>query len=430
MTLRSVLVIGDSPHAARLREELDHDPHSRIQLEDAPLPDLVVLAGAEEQDLAVALSLIESDRPLVIVAGEHLGPAVLHRLALVAANSESTLLCWLPAVRGLKRTELSKETVITLRLDRADNRPALSLLFDDLARLIRLAGPFDQVTATLETAATVTLSSDNGTVATWTLRPTSGPNTAHLLLGDTPLELDAPAPAPAPTGPETAWTEVANQDNHASHLELDELLDVVETYAAIQESVRRRRAIDLHHEPTSERTVFKSQMAAVGCLLLLLTLLGLVALLLLGALLDPTNTRSGRADRVGFLLEDDDFQARSPSLSPNGTKQLDLIAGRIEHVQVPVVVAASKDSPLDDQRRDEVEAELDRRGIRVAPGRVVIDSPPAGWTRTLLKTARIAWIAPLVLFLLLQGLILATRGSKARSTQPAGNSNTTATPGG
>ena len=70
MTLRSVLVIGDSPHAARLREELDHDPHSRIQLEDAPLPDLVVLAGAEEQDLAVALSLIESDRPLVIVAGE------------------------------------------------------------------------------------------------------------------------------------------------------------------------------------------------------------------------------------------------------------------------------------------------------------------------------------------------------------------------
>jgi len=410
MSLRNVLVIGDSDHAAQLREELRHDPLSQVQLDDSPLPDLVVLAGAGEQDLTVALSLIESDRPLVIVAGEHLGPAVLHRLTLVAADSDSPIVCWLPAVRGLRPAELSNEIPTTLRLDRADSRPAENLLFDDLARLTRLAGPFDQVTATLGTAATVTLSADNGTVATWTLRPTSGPNTAELLLGDTPLELDLLVTA----GPETAWTEVANQ---TTHLELDELVDVVETYAAIQES-HRRRAIDLHHEPTSERTVFKSQMAAVGCLLLLLTLLGLVVLLLMGALLDPTNSRSGRADRVGFLLEDDDFQARSRYLSNDGIQQLGQIAGRIQHVQVPVVVAASADTLLDNDRRDEIEAELDRRRIRVAPGRVVIDSPPAAWTRTLLKIARIAWIAPLVLFLMLQGLILATRGRTAGKKHP------------
>ena len=417
MTPCRVLVIGDSPHAQPLREELQHDPNTQVQLEDSPLPDLVVLAGADEQDLAVALSFIESDRPLVIVAGEHLGPAVLHRLALVAADSQSPVGCWLPAVSGLKKTELSNETPATLRLDRADSRPAHSLLFDDLARLTRLAGPFDQVTATLANAATVTLRADNGTVAAWTHRPTSGPNTAQLLLGDTALELDAPNTA----GPQFEWTELAG---NASHLELDELVDVVETYAAIQESDRRRRAIDLHHEPTSERTVFKSQMAAVGCLLLLLTLLGLVVLLLLGALLDPTKTRSGRADRVGFLLVDNDFQQRSQNLSTNGNQQLELIAGRIEHVQVPVVVAASNNATLDQKRRDEIEAELDRRGIRVAPGRVVIDAPPAAWTRTLLKIARIAWIAPLVLFLLLQGLILATRGKTARSKQPVDNPST------
>ena len=111
--------------------------------------------------------------------------------------------------------------------------------------------------------------------------------------------------------PQNEWPRIATG---STHLELDELVDLVETFAAILESARRRRAIDLHHEPTSERTVFKSQMAAVGCLLLLLTLLGLVVLLVLGAVLDPTGTRGGRAEQVGFLLKDDAFQSGSRDL--------------------------------------------------------------------------------------------------------------------
>ena len=414
MTVRNVLVLGDSPHAAGLLEQIDLDPDSQRQPETSELPDLTILAGSEEADLAVAMSLLESDRPLIVVAGPHLAAAAVHRLALVASDVRATIRCWLPAVRELTPLENTHAPAPPLRVDRADNRPAEELLFDDLARLGRLAGRFDQVNATLGPAGTVRLESDSGPDATWTLRPTNGPAEVTLLVGDSPLELQRPER----DNPETAseWLEVADG---ASHLKLEELVDVVETFAAIQESARRRRAIDLHHEPTSERTVFKSQMAAVGCLLLLLTLLGLVVLLVLGAALDPTSTRGGRAARVGFLLESDDFLDDTATLSDNGTDHLERIAGRIEHVRVPIVVAATGNSDLDNGRRAVIEDELDRRSVHVPEGRVITDKPPAKWAQTLLQFARIAWIVPLVVFLVLQGLILATRrASVRRASQP------------
>ena len=407
MSVRNVLVLGDSPHAAGLLEQLDQDPGSQRQPDASELPDVAILAGSGEGDLAVAMSLLESDRPLIVVAGPHLAAAAVHRLALVASDARATIRCWLPAVRELTPLENTRGPVPSLRVDRADNRPAEELLFDDLARLGRLAGRFDQVNATLGPSGTVQLESDLGPDATWTLRPTNGPAEVTLLVGDRPLD-----PRQS-TGddPAAEWLEMADG---ASHLELEELIDVVETFAAIQESARRQRAIDLHHEPTSERTVFKSQMAAVGCLLLLLTLLGLVVLLVLGAALDPTSTRAGRAARVGFLMENDDFLDNTATLSEAGTDHLERIAGRIEHVRVPIVVSATGNSDLDNDRRAVVEGQLDRRNVGVRDGRVITDKPPAKWAQRLLRFARIAWIAPLVVFLVLQGLILATRRASGR----------------
>ena len=411
MTIRSVLVLGDSPHASGLLDRIGRDPLSRIQTDTGELPDLVILAGPGEDHLAVALSLLESQRPLVIVVGPHLDTAVVHRIALVAADTNAQVRCWLPAIAGHPRSEDPPGETSPIRIDRADNRPAEPLLFSDLALLGRLAGRFDQVTATLAATATVTLGADNGTTATWTHRTTSDSPTASLHRGDTPLELTGLSTADPVT--QNEWTRIATG---STHLELDELVDLVETFAAILESARRRRAIDLHHEPTSERTVFKSQMAAVGCLLLLLTLLGLVVLLVLGAVLDPTGTRGGRAEQVGFLLKDDAFQSGSRDLSQDGARQLKQIAGRIRHVRVPIVVATTSNAALDEGRRSEIQSQLDQQGIQVTPGRIVIDTPPAAWMQTLLGIARIAWIAPLVVFLVLQGLILATRGKPGPGT--------------
>jgi hypothetical protein len=50
-----------------------------------------------------------------------------------------------------------------------------------------------------------------------------------------------------------------------------ELVKCYETVDATHRSVRRRRTIELHFEPMSERAIFKTQMTAVGCSLLVIT---------------------------------------------------------------------------------------------------------------------------------------------------------------
>ena len=55
---------------------------------------------------------------------------------------------------------------------------------------------------------------------------------------------------------------------------------------AARRSIRRRRTIDLHFETTSERGQFKTQMTAIGCGLLVATILAVLVLLMLGAIFE------------------------------------------------------------------------------------------------------------------------------------------------
>ena len=56
-------------------------------------------------------------------------------------------------------------------------------------------------------------------------------------------------------------------------MEWQELVRAFETVDATHRSVKRRRTIDLHFEPMSERAIFKTQMTAIGCSVLVATFL-------------------------------------------------------------------------------------------------------------------------------------------------------------
>lgn len=62
-----------------------------------------------------------------------------------------------------------------------------------------------------------------------------------------------------------------------------ELARSVELVEAVERSVRKRRTIDVHFESPSERGMFKTQMTAVGCSLLVFTLMGVVVYLVAAA---------------------------------------------------------------------------------------------------------------------------------------------------
>jgi len=66
-----------------------------------------------------------------------------------------------------------------------------------------------------------------------------------------------------------------------------EFVHAMELVEATQQSIRRRRTVDLYFDMTSERSQFKTQMAALGCGVLMLTLFLLVVVLMLGQMLSP-----------------------------------------------------------------------------------------------------------------------------------------------
>jgi hypothetical protein len=66
---------------------------------------------------------------------------------------------------------------------------------------------------------------------------------------------------------------------------MDECSTTLELCEAVAKSIRRRRTVDVHFDAGTERSLFKSQMTAIGCGVLSWLLLGMVAYLIAGQLL-------------------------------------------------------------------------------------------------------------------------------------------------
>jgi hypothetical protein len=79
------------------------------------------------------------------------------------------------------------------------------------------------------------------------------------------------------------------QNRAACNSAMDAFSTTLELCEAVEKSIRRRRTVDVHFETGSEKSVFKSQMTAIGCGVLTWLLIGMIAYLIAGALLDLPN---------------------------------------------------------------------------------------------------------------------------------------------
>ncbi|MBC8113952.1 MAG: hypothetical protein H7062_06220, partial [Candidatus Saccharimonas sp.] len=182
-------------------------------------------------------------------------------------------------------------------------------LLPDLDLLRWLSGDYDQVTALRTGAAneavlmqTVTLAGRGLPEATWHIQSTSDTEVSRLTIhaerGRAVVERDPVSNEwvlTEPGGAKVIGSRVAAArellDEFAASLTSDntsaqwpELVKVFETLDATQRSVTRRRTIELHFEPMSERATFKTQMTAMGCGVLVTTLLLLLAYLAIASL--------------------------------------------------------------------------------------------------------------------------------------------------
>jgi len=341
-------------------------------------------------------------------------------------------------------------------------------LMDDLDLLRSIGGDYSRVTTLYSgeepdriLRASVTLAGDRLPEADWSLEPafdssfwklTVTGESGRLILsadserwdslrltadgGESPIPTMEPADAAAglemDNGRVLLEQIVALPEKQTNAADWTDLIRVWDILDGVGRSLRRRRTIDLHFETTSERSLFKTRMTAVGCGLLTITLLAVVALLLLGALLDRRDAVEVRAQAAGFIIHRDEFQNASAKPTADGEAHLRRIARKLSTTQAEIVIESSGSEPaeLDRRRRRTVIEFLRDDDAPETDGRIVIAELKGTHVQRFMRIARIAVFAPLFLFLLLQALLFVARPSSRDSSGKDSESQRVGTPSG
>lgn len=277
------------------------------QLATAGQPILFLPQAAQGSTFLYELSLIRDDnRVKLFPALWHRGDAALLRLHALLRDGS------LGAVRLI---QLDRELPRATDSESLPQSTVDAALLPDLDLLRWLGGDYNQATAirtgTAEAAVlmqTVTLAGRALPEATWHVQSTGGAAvsrlTVHAERGRAVAELDASTGEWTLTEPSGA--RVIGNRVTAARGRLDEvaallsredspaawsdLVKVFETLDATQRSVTRRRTIDLHFEPMSERATFKTQMIAMGCGVLTATLMLMLAYLAVASFVPSEET--------------------------------------------------------------------------------------------------------------------------------------------
>ena len=290
----------------------------------------VIVCGTNAGVLEGARHIAAAGTALMLLPQAGQGSTFAYELALVRDDTGVLLFPVFPRrvhplrVRLRERIEAGRfGRILHLQMER-EHRPARdrgtatmsfaesdhALLLD--ADLLRdVGGDYDQVTALRSgetpvgiALTTVTLAGPGLPEALWRLRPAAGEPKWRLTLtgergtavlsgggelSEVRLEtgdenhVSEPGAAVFDVGDELLRQFEQAAGGAAFRPDWSDLTRAFEIVDASHRSVRRRRTIDLHFEETSERNQFKSHMAALGCGLLMLTLLGVVVLLIAGA---------------------------------------------------------------------------------------------------------------------------------------------------
>lgn len=269
----------------------------------------VLIAGDSDERRAAIRQLAEQDRPVWVWPDARQGLPFAYEVALIAHERTSPLwgiwrhrgdpvLAGVHAKReggelaGLEHVELTRqicgddlapaELAAALQRGLLPDLDLLRWLGAEAARVttLRTTGPGDRLWK-----QSVLLAADHGPGASWTGEIVAGTtSTARLQLrhsaGTLVLVEDAAGCWRAESGPDTT---PAAPPVLATATPWADVVRVFEWFDACEHSLERRRTIELHSEPVSERTVFKTQMTALGCGVLMGTLLLLLAYLAIAA---------------------------------------------------------------------------------------------------------------------------------------------------
>jgi hypothetical protein len=195
----------------------------------------------------------------------------------------------------------------------------------------------------------------------------------------------------------------------------NDVLRAFDYVSAMRRSIRRRRVIDLDAESLSEKSQFKTLMSATGCGLMLLTLMGVVALLTAGALFDPRETLQRNTESAGLVVRSVDFVEGSSELRPEAQARLQPAMGQMRHNTFPVWLEPTGTAEVDQSRREELLRRMIAVGTPNPAARLEVRPLRGVWFSSVMTLAWIVLFLPLGVFLAVQFLIILTRDPKKSS---------------
>jgi predicted dehydrogenase len=424
----------------------------------------VIVAGSDEGVLEGAKQLASAGKALLVfpVAGQ--GSTWIYELTLIRDDTRVMLFPVFAArvhpqlcrVRDIiSGTEIG--TVLHLQIERevhvadeSSSTPLLSsadvdeALLPDVDLFRNLGGDYNRITALHSgktsggiSLATVTLAGENLPEASWSLKATTAETTWQLTVaadkGRLVISGGNDASAITVEG-DIATDESNNTDFDLGAAILDrfeaamsgdrvrpdwtDLTCVFELVEATHQSIRRRRTIDLHFEIPSERSLFKTQMTAIGCGLLGVTFFAVLVVLTIGTLLDPRGNVEFTAGSADTIVFQDHFSGKSATLTAEGSQHLEKIGGQMSKGTFQILIEQcenNSDPELDQLRRKAVVDVLSKKGARDAEKRTVVFPLRGKWFSLLMRIARILVFLPLAVFLLLQLLLFVARPSASQS---------------
>ena len=130
-------------------------------------------------------------------------------------------------------------------------------------------------------------------------------------------------------------------------------------------------------------------MTAVGCLVLMLTLLGVVFLLVVMPLLDVRGRPQLDAERAGSIVRPSEFKPGAADLNDEGMHHLQELAPKMAGTRFPVLIERAGPPPLgiDERRRDAVVAYLEKQGFKDDGERVRVEGIFGQWYQPVLRFA-------------------------------------------
>jgi predicted dehydrogenase len=422
--------------------------------------DAVIVCGHEPEMLEGAKQIAAAGKPLVILPQASQGSTWIYELGLIRDEGHVSLVpLFADRLRPMLRTmqqainsgalgrllyvQIDREVVA----EQTDGSPTLltkdqvaAALLHDIDLLRSLGGDYGRVSAVQSgvigdrvAAAAATLMGENLPEATWTCRGSCGRAEWKLVIAGERGEVTVAA-----DGETGEWvvrtdrvtipelTGVASFDVGEAMLaslvggesptpraaRWSDLIRAFEVIDGARSSVRRRRAIDLHLETTSERNLFKSHMTAAGCLMLTFTLVGVVLLLLVMPLFDVRSRTQIEAQRADAIIRATDFAAATAKLNDQGLDHVQKIVAHLDEARFPILVAEYKGADgrhLAERRRDAVVIALTKEGVKGAVERTQIGPVVGEWYPFALQVVRVLAFLPLGIFLILQALVFLAR---------------------